>query len=123
MPCRRRSSAGRRELDSAIRQLVEDRAYRLRLGAEARAFVQRRWSPAEVAGRYLQLVTGSPPSPWMIDPATLRHVEGAGLSEERARMTVRQLVSQLGSSALALDENPGIREALLGFAGVPPSQP
>ena len=112
-----------RELDSAIRQLVEDRAHRLRLGAEALAFVQRRWSPAEVAGRYLQLVTESPPSPWMIDPATIRHVEGAGLSEEQARETIRQLVSQLGSSALALDENPAVREALLGFAGVPPSEP
>lgn len=104
------------DLDGAIRQLVEDHAHREQLGAAARAFVRRQWAPAEVGRRYLQLLSGSFPPDWLVNPAESCHVTGTGLPAERARSAIRAVVSEFGPEALQLDGNPGCRDALLRFA-------
>lgn len=105
------------ELDTAIRQLVEDPAYRIGLGRAAQAFVREGWSPAQVAARFVALIDGDAPSAWFVDPATIRNVTGVGLSADRARDTIARLVDELGPGALQLDHNPGLQEAVLAFVG------
>lgn len=112
-------------LDAAIRRLVEEPGHREELGRAARAFVRETWSPAAVARRFVQLIDGQAPPGWFVDPATIRNVTGVGLSAARARETVARLVDELGTGALQLDHNPGLRDALLAFAGraVPATEP
>ena len=104
------------EIDGAIRQLVEDHAYRDQLGAAAREFVHRRWAPAEVARRYLQMIAGSVPPEWIVEPRETCHLTGTGMSADRARGAIRDVVREFGAEALQLDGNPSCRDALLAFA-------
>ncbi|HEU4883209.1 MAG TPA: hypothetical protein VFT45_13205 [Longimicrobium sp.] len=104
------------EMEAAIERLATDAAYRLQLGARARAFVARRWSTERVARRLLRVMEGRIPRAWLFDPAQIRYVHGGGLPEARARTLVREVVALGGPAALQLDDKPALRERLLAFA-------
>jgi hypothetical protein len=99
-----------------VARLVDDSNERLRLGAEARAFVTEAWSPAAVAARWLKVLDGTSPAEWLVDPASVRYVHGCGLSEERSRLLISAVVDEAGPEALGVDDKPGLRRALLEFA-------
>ena len=103
-------------LCAAIDELSRDDGARLALGAELARFVRDRWSRADVAGRYLQLASGTAPSEWQYDPARLRYVHGWGLAEAEIKDYVGALVDRCGSKALALDDHPALRDRLLALA-------
>ena len=102
-------------LCAAIEELVRDEAGRAAVGTELARFVQERWSPADVARRYLQIAYAVPPAAWLYDPARLRYVHGWGLSEAEIGDYVGGFVERCGDSALALDHHPGLRDRLLGL--------
>ena len=104
------------QLCSAIEELAGDEAGRIAQGADLARFVRERWSRADVARRYLLIAFSVPPPGWWYDPARLRYLHGWGLSEEEMRHYVTQLVDRCGSSALALDQHPSLRDRLLDLA-------
>jgi glycosyltransferase involved in cell wall biosynthesis len=112
------------ELAAAIRRLAEDPERRRSLGEDARAFVEGPWALERIAERYLAVLIGDIPMEWLFDPRDLRYVRGVGLTEERARELVRDVVERGGARALQLEDKPEVERAFLRFAageGVPPA--
>lgn len=107
-----------RDLEAAIEELVADPMLREDLGRRARAFVNSHWSAAAVAGRLMQIVNGSTPEEWWVDPARLTYVRGWGIDEADLRDCLTRFVETEGESALSLGHNPrlvrGIRELIAG---------
>ncbi len=108
------------DLEQAIRQMCLDLDYRDKLGTAAHRFVRSRWSPVEVARRYLALIEGSNPTAWMVDPLSITMAHGAGLSRDRASAAVWGIVDELGPDGLCLDHNP---EALAAVLALPRGSP
>ncbi|HEV8252467.1 MAG TPA: hypothetical protein VGQ66_03715 [Candidatus Limnocylindria bacterium] len=104
------------QLCAAIEELARDEAGRAALGTQLARFVRERWSPADVARRYVQIAYAGPPAAWLYDPARLRYVHGWGLSEAEIGDYVARFVERCGTSALALDHHPGLRARLLELA-------
>lgn len=104
------------ELAAAIRRLAEDPEHRRGLGADARAFVEGPWALKRIAERYLAVLRGEVPPEWMFDPRGLRYVGGVGLTEERARQLVREVIEHGGVGALQLGDKPEVERAFLRFA-------
>lgn len=104
------------EIEAAIEKLVVDRDYRLEFGRRARAFVEERWSPRLVAGRYLSLLNGDFPEGWIYDPARIRYLHGCCLPEYRARELVAAVIREGGVRALRLRDKPELERAFVEFA-------
>jgi hypothetical protein len=103
-------------VEAAIERLVRDPAERRALGEAAREYVARRWTPRAVAERYLALIAGPLPPEWLFDPAGIRYLHGCGLSERRARASVRQVVDAGGVTALQLHDKPELEAMFVRFA-------
>ncbi|WFC63039.1 hypothetical protein EWH21_15405 [Pseudomonas sp. REST10] len=106
------------DIEMAIERLVVDSAFRVQLGEQARQFVLSSWNLKGVAGRYLQLLNGDVPSQWWCDPAAVRYLRGCGLPQGRSRKLVALLLEHFGSSALQVQDKPGLERALVEFARV-----
>lgn len=106
------------QIEDAIEQMIDDRAYREALGLAAQSFVHTQWAAHAVAARYLQLITGDVPEHWWIDPARVVYVEGWGQSADLSRERIRALVSLYGVQALQLSHRPDLEQAFLEFAGL-----
>ncbi|MBV9411683.1 MAG: hypothetical protein JO148_08805 [Acidimicrobiia bacterium] len=100
----------------ALVALVGDAGRRAEIGAAARTFVDEQWAVLAVAKRWLRIVEGDVPNSWLVDPQTIRHVHGVGMSEDRTRKLIRDVISEGGESALGLDDKPELRDALVAFA-------
>lgn len=103
-------------LEASVERLVEDEAFRLDLGARARAFVERHWRPEQVAERYLRVIRGEAPPEWNYDPDAIRYLGGAGLAESQITDRIRRLVDASGPAALQLDDKPELKQACLDLA-------
>jgi hypothetical protein len=106
------------DIESAIRRLATDAAHRRSLGLAARQFVEG-WAGEAVARRYLRLLDGERPPDWMCDPSDVRYVQGAGLSEQRAREIVAAVVRRGGMEALQIGDKPKLEAAFLQFVSAP----
>ena len=104
------------ELSAAVRRLAEDAGYRTALGERARRFVEGPWAPRRIAERYLAVLRGETDPGWLFDPDALRYVRGVGLTEQRARELVRDVVARGGRAALQLADKPALERAFLEFA-------
>lgn len=104
------------DLEAAIRRLATDAPYRQELGQAARAFVVSRWSPAEVAKRYVRLIDGDAVDAWRFDPGQVRYVHGTGIAEERLRGFIRALLATSGRAGLQVGDKPDLEERLAAFA-------
>jgi hypothetical protein len=98
------------QLEDAIEDLVADAAAREELGRQARAFVRDRWDLPAIARRLLQVVDGTAPEAWWIDPESLTYVHGWGMREDELRSTLRAFVESEGEGALQLAHNPRLLE-------------
>jgi hypothetical protein len=105
------------DLRATIRDLVIDVDRRVRLGEAARRFLEDHWAPEMVAARYLRLIEGNVPAEWMLDPAEVRYVHGAGLSLAQVVRVVETLEAS-HPSALAELERPDLEAMLLSLARV-----
>ncbi|MSU57627.1 MAG: hypothetical protein EXS35_05515 [Pedosphaera sp.] len=104
------------ELEKLIRALALDSVRRDELGAQARTFLQSQWSEASFAERFARVVTGDIPPDWLVQPAQVAYLHGAGMEESEVRRLVAALVSQFGSKALQLDHLPKLRDSLTSAA-------
>jgi hypothetical protein len=108
-------------LETAVERMVRDAGLRRELGAEARRFVTARWTPLEVAQRYLRLLRDDVPPDWWCDPADVRYVDGCGLPRERVRRLVDLLVTRTGVQALQVSDKPALEAAFRSLASAAPA--
>jgi glycosyltransferase involved in cell wall biosynthesis len=101
----------------AIHQLASDAEYRAGLGAQARRFIEERWSPEAVAARVLELVSGSAPREWTFDPREVVHPYGTGLSDASLRDSIASVLAAGGRTALGVTDKPRLEQRLLERAG------
>ena len=106
----------------AIRLMVDDASFRTELGRRAAEFVCQRWSPTQVALRYLRLIDGDIPAEWWCDPISIDYVMGWGLTEALWHKGLRVLVGAAGVQALAEAANPALREAIERVAAESPEE-
>jgi len=106
------------EIQAGTERLLEDAPYRRELGERARRFVEERWTPEVVAEKYLRLLDGTAPGAWFFDPSRLRYLHGYGLSEERVKAVLREVVEAGGVEALQLSDKPELERLFLDFAQI-----
>lgn len=103
-------------IEKAIEVLVRDKEFRMELGKRAKQYVEENWVARKVAERYLQIIAGEVPQNWIFDPRMSRHVHGCGLSEEKAKEMVRNIVERGGREALQLSDKPELEAMFVEFA-------
>ena len=103
-------------LEETVERLVLEPEYRHELGERARKFVTEEWSPRRVAERYLRLIEGDIPQEWWYDPNRIRYLHGMGISEAKARETVRAVIEIAGIEALQLSDKPELQRLFEEFA-------
>jgi hypothetical protein len=103
-------------LEAAIEHLIVDRAACVEAGRRCRTFVETRWSPQAVAGRYLQLIGGDVPEGWWVTLEGLTDFYGCGQPRDRLLERLRAYLQREGTDALCLDDKPGLRDRLVAFA-------
>ena len=111
------------QLEDAVQRMIVDRAYREDLGRRAEQFVRKEREPHAVAGKLLRVIQGDIPEDWWIDPGACRYVYGAGQNEEELRAVLRDMLAACGQEALALDDEPELRDALIALAREPATVP
>lgn len=105
------------QVEAVVRRLLADEAFRKETGAAAQAFVTENWTPAQVAGRFLQLIAGKVPPEWWHDPKGINYLLGWGVSETEAREYLAQYVKVGGIQALQLADKPALEASFLRLAG------
>ena len=103
------------DLADGILRLANDHAYRRELGERSRRFVTERWTPSAVARRFLALFAGEAPESWWFDPASVAYTRGMGMSEQRARDSVREVVETSGAAGLGVGDKPDLERRLVEF--------
>lgn len=103
-------------VEEAMETLVRDTERRTRMGSDALAFVQTRWSPREVALRFLRLLMNDVPPEWWTDPRTITYFHGWGLTEARLRTILSSLLRAAGPDAFCLADKPALVARMTGFA-------
>ena len=103
-------------LTISIVRLAEDAALRQRLGQEARDFLDSRWSPKDIARRYLDVINGTLTEDFYFDPNRLDYVQGVGFPEATARDLVASVLSTGGRAALLLEDKPTLEQQFVDFA-------
>jgi hypothetical protein len=104
------------QIEKAIESLIVDKELRTELGERARRFVEQNWAPRKVAERYLRIINDDVPQSWIFEPRTCRHVHGCGLSEEKAKEMVRNMIEEGGREALQLSDKPELEAKFVEFA-------
>jgi len=104
------------KIEEAMEKFITDEACRSELGERAKRFVEERWTPVEVARRYLRLIEGTAPASWFYDPSRIRYLHGYGLSEARLKTVLRGVLKQGGTGALQLSDKPELERLFLEFA-------
>jgi hypothetical protein len=103
-------------VEQLIRRLVVDPEYRLGLGRRARDFVRSRWTPREVAVRFLRILRGDIPRSWWFEPGDVRYLHGFGFDEVRLKEVLRALMALGGTKKLRLTDKPELERRIREFA-------
>lgn len=104
------------EIDQAIERMVVDVPTRDDIGRRARAYVEARWRPAEVAARFLAVIEGRAPAEWWYQPDRLRYFGGWGMPETMVRKGICTILDHGGVSALKLEHHPTLLRTVVEFA-------
>lgn len=104
------------ELEQSIKKLYEDTPYRLQLGQMAFEFVSRRWSPIEVAKRYLDVIDNKIPLEWYYDPVKINYTHGCCISEVVLKEFLKKYITEEGDTSLMLEDKPSLKKSFLEFA-------
>ncbi|MFN4028688.1 MAG: glycosyltransferase [Acidovorax temperans] len=78
------------DLKAAVRTMVCDVEKRVRLGLDAREYVQRVLSPEIVAQRYIKLFRGEVPREWIFDPKSISIAPPVGMPASLATRLLRE---------------------------------
>lgn len=104
------------EIDEAISRVTTDAAFRGDLGERAQRFVTSQWAAPAVAGRVMTVLNGSAPAEWLVDPSDVRYVHGWGVPEATLRVTLRQMIDELGADSLQLPRSSPARALAIELA-------
>lgn len=103
-------------LVGAIEDIVQNPELMQRIGRDAKAFVESKWTCEQVAARFLCLVEDRVPVDWFLSPSKIVYVEGAGQPANVTQERIRCLVGTFGIDALCVSSKPELLKALLDFA-------
>ncbi len=78
--------------------------------------MEQNWVPEKVAERYLRIINNDIPPGWIFDPHACRHVYGCGLSEEKAKEMVRNMIEVGGRESLQVSDKPELEAMFVEFA-------
>jgi hypothetical protein len=101
------------EVESVVRRLVVDEAFRKESGAIAQAFVSENWTSAKVAERFLRLIAGDVPQEWWHDPETITYAFGWGVSKATLRAYLARYVALEGIELLQMADKPALEAKLI----------
>ncbi len=104
------------ELETTVRRLITDPAFRDDCGEAAHAFVSTQWSPRQVAARFLQMIAGEVPDEWWCDPKSICHLHGWGGTEQQMQEQVSRVIQVGGVVALQLSDKPEMEAAFVAFS-------
>ncbi len=103
-------------VEKAIEKLINDKEYRLQLGADARHFVEEQWNAETVAERFMLLAQNNIPESWWFEPKKIDRLFGWGLTDLRSREVVHTIINHAGISALQLSNNPDLEQKFIRFS-------
>lgn len=98
-------------MGAALRDLVRSGEARQAAGQRARAFVRNRWSPEDVARRYLALADGRAPRAWFRSPQSIQYIGGSGLTRDKLRH-ILQMVGAFQGDAFSVADKPELTRRL-----------
>lgn len=104
------------ELEKAIEKLIVDKEFRVKLGQQAREFVEKNSTAKNVAKQYLRLIKNDIPKDWIFDPNWIHYVQGMGIEEGKARAIVRMIIEKYGKHALFLSDKSELERQFVEFA-------
>ena len=79
-------------------------------------FVLKTWKPEKVAERFLNIINDDYPNEWLVDPAGIYYLEGAGQSIEITKKVVRKMVKRYGLKSLQLSHRPDLEQAFFNLS-------
>lgn len=104
------------ELESTLRRVLGDEAYRRRVGDEAYHFVNGFWHHEAVVSRFLRLLKDETiPKEWWCDPQSITYWQGLGAPEAHRRQLITALCEELGPDALSLPDEHAMRRVVSGW--------
>lgn len=106
------------QIEQAIEEIINEKDERNQLGAAAKKFVRTKWKASEVASKYMKIIHGNTCKEWWLYPNNIVYLEGGGLSEEKTKQKIRDIVLQAGPKSLCLGDRPDLERAFLQFAGL-----
>ena len=90
--------------------------FRIEVGKASQKFIKTRWSPEEVAKRYLKIINNDIPSHWLAGPNDIKNIYGT-LDCELSRQIVKRMIDEYGIDSLQLSHNPQLERAFNKFSG------
>lgn len=106
-------------LEKLIMQLIDDRSQLDRYREKSQHFVNHIWDPKSVATRYLTIFFNDPiPREWIHDPKNHIYLHGYGLTEDRIKKIIVEVIATNGIGALCLSHRPDLMAELTKFADV-----
>ncbi|MFT7388545.1 MAG: hypothetical protein ACI8VC_001799 [Candidatus Endobugula sp.] len=104
------------ELAERLRLLIEQPTALNEAKRNSANFVETIWSKQEVVKRYFQLFTCSDfPVDWWHDPKNYIYIHGYGLSEQRIKCILKDVLCTYGKSELCLSHRPDLENAISTF--------
>ena len=101
------------KIDEAIEKMIEDDAYRIQLSEATQKFVHEKWSPKEVAKKYLRIINNDIPKNWWSDPNNdLLDVYPIG-EDELVYVVVKKIIDKYGLPALQISDKPHLEKIIL----------
>lgn len=99
--------------EEALTELVKNKELRSRLSEESINFIRNNWNRAEVAKRYIQLLTDEVPDSWWIMPTDIIYVNGCGASKQQLTQLWAEIKDKFGEQAFCLDDRPDLLKAVV----------
>jgi hypothetical protein len=104
------------ELAERLRLLIEQPTALNEAKRNSANFVETIWSKQEVVKRYFQLFTCNDfPVDWWHDPKNHIYIHGYGLSEQRIKCILKDVLCTYGKSELCLSHRPDLENAISSF--------
>lgn len=93
------------QFDIKLYELATDADKRASVGSDMYHFVSTRWRPEQVAQNYLTCLQ-DPPAEWWLDPKDNEYVGGCGISQNKLRERLTELLDTYGEKVLGIADKP-----------------
>jgi hypothetical protein len=104
-----------KEIEGMVEKLIIGEKAREEAGEKAKSFVKFNWESKIVAQKYLKIINNKFPESWYYDPYECDYIYGCGVSKEKIKATVTQIVGEYGIEALCLDDKQKLIDNYIGL--------